>query len=164
MATDNTVLPTAWATAEMIDGFDLVDKAELVGMPFLITGCNFQMNKDEVSFVYVDGERPDGTTFTFNDSSSGVRKQMVEHLVSKGLDHIVDSGEFAELSLVIPRGLRFSEFEVAGVVDRRTRLPKMSKTYYLTTSGVRPIPVTGSTAATPGKRASKAPSKAAQGA
>ena len=127
-------LPTAWNTSDQLDGLDLVDKAELVGKPFRITGVSFETNQRGVSYVYVDAEDADGEGFTFNDSSSGVRAQIVQHLTKTGQDAVIDQpGDVLTLSLVIPRGLRVSEYEVK---DERGKA-KTARTYYLTTSGKR---------------------------
>lgn len=131
--TSNPNLPAGWSDADQLDGLELVDKATLIAIPFRITSVYFETNTRGVEYVYVDGETQDGGGFTFNDSSTGVRAQIITHLKQKGLDAAVDSGEVVPLNLVIPRGLRASEFDVT---DDRGR-PKRARTYYLTTSGKR---------------------------
>jgi hypothetical protein len=130
MATQN-----AWDSADQLDGLDLIDKSNLIDIPFRITGLYFQENNSGVSICYIDGERQDRSTFTFSDSSTGVRAQLVQYLTSKGLDAVVETGDYQEISLVAPSGLRVSEYEIG---DRgRPGKTRMAKTYYLTTSGRR---------------------------
>lgn len=127
---ENT-LPAQWNTGEMLDGLDLTDKSELVGTPFRIMSVMFRSNKNGVEIVEVDAELTDGTMVTFNDSSStGVREQIADYLTTKGTQ--ITAGEIYEISLVIPRGLRVSNYtiEVRGKERPAT-------TYYLTTSGLR---------------------------
>jgi len=129
---------TAWSEAEVLEGLDMLDKAELEGKPFLIVGVEFKPNNAGVSIAYIDGEYRDGTGFTFHDSSTGVRAQLVKFLASKSLDHIVESGEYAEIRLVAPAGLRCSHY----TVDRpnpngRGTVTIQGKTYYITTNGER---------------------------
>jgi hypothetical protein len=126
-------IPAAWNDAEILDGMEIVDKATLKGVPFLVTGLTFRTNDKRVNFVYVDGERADGSTFTFNDSSSGVRAQLVSYLAERGLSDAVDSGETVPVRIVAPLGVRVSEYDTEDDNGR----PKRGKTYYLTTSGKR---------------------------
>jgi hypothetical protein len=85
----------------------------------------------DVAYVYVEGEQEDGTTFTFNDSSSGVRDQLEKFLAGMGKAELLD--EWVDVSIVAPKGLRVSEYPVK---DERGR-ERMSKTYYITTAGRR---------------------------
>lgn len=142
-----TAQPEEWGSADQLDGLELVDKHTLKGVPFRITAVTFATNQRGVSYVYVDGENLLGEPFSFNDSSSGVRAQIVAYLTSKGQDSAVDTGITVPVSLVIPRGLRISEFEVQ---DEKNR-SKMARTFYLTTSGKRPAPVPASTRKTAAK-------------
>ncbi len=127
-------LPAAWTEVEQLDGLELVDKEELVKVPFRITQVWFQMNAQNQQTVYVDGERADGTEFTFNDSGSGVRTQILQYLQKLEKDYIVDSGETLPISLVIPNGLRKSEYDTP---DKRTGKIVRARTFYLTTNGQR---------------------------
>jgi len=82
----------------------------------------------------VDAEYASGERFTFNDSSTGVRAQAVEYLKTRGRDAAVDTGDKVPVRLVIPRGLRVSEFDV-DVQERNRTVTKKARTYYFTTSG-----------------------------
>jgi hypothetical protein len=120
--------------ADFIGGADLLDKAELIGREFLITGVRFQKNSKGVEYVYVEGESRDGEEFDFNDSStSGVKQQITTYLESRGIKVSYDRpDEIHEVNLMIPRGLRVSTYEVVSMGK-----PKMAKTYYLTSAGRR---------------------------
>lgn len=126
-------LPAAWSNETALDGLELVAKQELVGVPFLITAVWFETSKTGVEYVYLEAETVNKEYVTFNDSSTGVRAQVIEHLERIGKADVKDDGSVYPLRLVIPRGLRVSEFEVR---DDRGRM-KMAKTFYLTTSGER---------------------------
>lgn len=134
-------VPAHWNDAEILDGLAIVDKKELINVPFRIIGVYFETSKNEISYVYIDGEHVNGETFTFNDSSSGVRAQVIDYLKNRGRDSIVDTGAYEQVSIVIPRGLRVSEFEVRATDERGRFIDKTARTYYLTTSGKRATPV-----------------------
>jgi hypothetical protein len=123
-----------WADgADELDGVALLDKAELVGVPFLITGLWFQPGANDVNYVYVEGVTKEGEEFTINDSSTGIRAQLTEYLGRSG--RLPEAGETVALRLLVSNGLRVSEYDV---MDKgRT---KKSRTHYLTTSGKRRVP------------------------
>ncbi len=138
MTTPN--LPTDWSDAEVLEGLDILDKSQLVGVPLRITGCIFQPSNQGVSICYIDAEREDGYAFTFLDSSTGVRAQLVKRLTEKGLDAAVQTGEYVELNLVAPNGLRLSTYMIDEKGPNGQPLrgkQREAKTYYLTTSGRR---------------------------
>lgn len=141
MTSPRNTVPAHWNDAEILDGLAIVAKAELVDVPFRIIGIYFETNKSDISFAYVDAEYANGETFTFNDSSTGVRAQLIEYLKGRGRDSIVDTGAYETVSIVIPRGLRVSEFEVKATTESGRFVDKMARTYYLTTSGKRVTPV-----------------------
>jgi hypothetical protein len=128
---DATVNPADWGKdVEVLDGIDLLDKAELIGKPFLITEVRFQTSTRGYDMVYVNAQFKDGTVFQFVDSSSGVKTQIenfleLKEIMPKGNDEIVP------IKLLILKGLRVSEFVAT---DERGR-EKKARTYYLTTSG-----------------------------
>lgn len=143
MSSQTPDLPAAWSDSPQLDGLDLVDKASLLGTPFRIMSVRFETNVRGVGFVYVDAEDVNGEPFTFNDSGSGVRAQIIDFLESTGHPAPADDTAPVAVSLVIPRGLRVSEFDVKDEMGRT----KKARTYYLTTSGKRREPGAGSNGA-----------------
>lgn len=120
------------ANAEVIEGFDLVDKAELRGVEFVITGVRFDAGARNVGYVYVDGVNRAGDKFTFNDSSgTGIKSQIIDLLNSKGIEVSYESGEVIELQVHVPKGVRVSEYIITDVKGKE----RNARTYYLTTSG-----------------------------
>lgn len=130
IVTDTTA---AWgADVDFIEGADLVDKAELVGKAFLITGVRFEKNARGVEYAYIEAEFEDGEEIDFNDSStSGVKQQLITYLESRGQTVDYATGEVHEVKIAVPRGLRVSTYEVQ---DMRGKT-KTAKTYYLTGGG-----------------------------
>jgi hypothetical protein len=121
---------TPWGRdVEILDGVQIRDKAELVERPFLIETVWFETSTRAIEYVYCQAQFENGESFTFNDSSSGVYRQIESYLASKG--HKPEIGQEVPVRLVIPEGLRVSEYDVR---DDRGR-DKKAKTYYLTTSG-----------------------------
>lgn len=121
-----------WNDVEELDGLDLINKTELIDVPFLITGVHFETNNSGVQAAYIDGVREDGTTFQFYDSSTGIKAQIVSYLTEKELGHVLDSGETAEVQLGVRGGLRYSDYETAPDARGKTR---QARTYYLKASG-----------------------------
>lgn len=139
-----TQLPSEWNQSAQLDGLTLVDKLTLIDVPFRITGLSFRTaSTNSARLVEVDAERADGTTFSFNDSSTGVKEQLVSYLGKIGKDHVVELDDeylaFTEAEkLVVPDGLRVSEYEVPEKVNgRNTGKMRKARTFYLTTSGER---------------------------
>lgn len=128
---------------DFIGGADLLDKAELIGREFKITGVRFEKNKNGVEYAYVEAETRDGEEFDFNDSSSsGVKQQLVTYLESRGVTVDYNHKDVVhEVNLLIPRGLRVSNYELIHMGK-----PKMGKTYYLTSAGRRQRTATPTTA------------------
>lgn len=126
-------LPEAWDATGVVElaGFDLVDKKELLDVPFLITSVQFSTNERKIEYVYIDALRADGSAFQFNDSSSGVRAQLVRYLESVDQGAVIETGDPYDVRIACMKGLRFSEYEVK---DERGRA-KTARTYYLTQSG-----------------------------
>jgi hypothetical protein len=121
------------AEAEVLAGVDLKDKAELVDVPFLMTGIKNTVNTERggILYAWIEGETEDGERFTFNDSGKGIRAQVDTYLDGKGKAGVMD--EWIDCNVVAPKGLRVSRFETK---DERGR-DVQAKTYYITTSGVR---------------------------
>lgn len=124
---------TMWdgAETEVLDGLDLIDKAALVGKPFKMTAFKLSVGARDVAYAWVEGVDADGNQFVFNDSSSGVRAEVMDYLSKKGRGDVLD--EWFDVAIVAPRGLRYSEYDVK---DERGR-DKRAKTFYLTKSGRR---------------------------
>jgi len=136
------------ANADVVEGRALVDKASMIGMPHIITSVAFHKgvkDKEGISHDFVSCEF---TTLpstgapiegVYNDGSTGIRRQIVGYLASKG---ILPEGYTAEpdtsvwvehteeetdpefsIKFLAPRGLRVSEYKNAFVDE--------GKTYYL---------------------------------
>jgi hypothetical protein len=123
----------SWAgpDADFIGGADLRDKAELVGVPFKITGVYFTKNERGIEYAYVEAEDAAGEEFDFNDSSTtGIRHQLTTYLTLKGVEYAYD-GTIYDVNIVAPKGLRVSTYDVT---DARNQI-KTAKTYYLTSGG-----------------------------
>lgn len=117
--------------ADVIEGYDILDKAELIGVEFVITGVWFVTGARNVQYVYMNGVKRDGTQFTFNDSSTGIKAQVVEMMNKLGKSTDPDTGEVHEVLIHIPRGVRLSEYEIKDVNNK----DRKARTYYLTTGG-----------------------------
>lgn len=147
------VTQNAWDYADQLDGLDLLDKSQLLDIPFRITSVRFVEGNNGIRRVEVDAEKRDGETFTFQDSSTGVKTQIEQFLAAKGLDAAIETGEPIEMNLVAPNGLRVSEYQVPergpNGQEIRGRF-RQAKTYYLTTSGRRaPVKATPAAKRTP---------------
>jgi hypothetical protein len=140
MSYNTNNVPASWSEDDIVEGLDILDKAELLDTPFRILGAVFKANNDGISICYLDAERSDGTQFTFLDSSTGVRAQVLDYLKGKGLDAGVDTEEYIEFRLVAPNGLRKSEYDTPVRGANGQPIPgkfRHATTYYLTTSGQR---------------------------
>jgi hypothetical protein len=132
-------IPDAWGT-EPIDefnGHNLTDKADLIGVPFLIIGAEIERTdgKDyDVAYVYALDTN--GTEFEFSDTSTtGVRAQIQAMLAEKGLPPHAGAG-FQKLRTVIRQGLRSSEFSVT---DEETGKKRKATSYYLSAAGRKTV-------------------------
>lgn len=131
---ENVSTPTDWEGAEavILDGADIVDKSELIGRPFRITGVKISVNSRDIVTMFVEANPKDGDPVTFTDTSStGVKEQIMKYLISVGKGDVLD--EWMDVSIVAPKGLRVSKYTVTD--NRGKDVP--SKTYYITTSGRR---------------------------
>jgi hypothetical protein len=133
--TTKGTFPAAWGD-EPIDefnGHNLTDKADLIGVPFLIIGVEIERTdgKDyDVAYVYALDTN--GTEFEFSDTSTtGVRSQIQGMLAEKGLPPHAGAG-FQKLRTVIHNGLRSSEFSV---IDDETGKKRKAVSYYLSAAG-----------------------------
>jgi len=132
MATPNNTVefPAAWgdaSTIETLTGVDLLDKAELVKVPFLIEEVQFRTSNSGVEQVWITALDVDGNSVQFTDSSTGVRKQLVKYFEDNNKAGVIDTGETVPMRLAVPRGLRVSKYPKK--VDGKIR---EVKTYYLT--------------------------------
>lgn len=117
-------------TAKVIKGFDLVEKAELIGVEFVITGVRFESGARNVGYVYVNGVKRNGEKFTFNDSSStGIKAQIMDAVSDDKLSTEYDTGEVVPVTIHVPRGVRVSEYQITDVRGKE----RNARTYYLTT-------------------------------
>jgi len=126
-------LPAGWADAEVLPGVSVWDKGELEGRLFLVTAVKQTMSSQNYAMAWVEGELPDGTMFTFNDSSAvvGVRAEVEELLTTlKKADQL---DEWIPVRFVCPDGLRVSRYEKE---DNRGKMQPF-RTYYFTRSGKR---------------------------
>lgn len=133
-AAESLATSTDWDGTEavVLDGADILDKSELIGRPFRITGVKSSVNSRQVHTLFVEGEPREGDPFTFTDSSStGVREQIMKYLGTIGKGDVLD--EWIDVSIVAPKGLRVSKYMATD--NRGKDVP--AKTYYLTTSGRR---------------------------
>jgi hypothetical protein len=113
---------------EEFDGgsdWDLVgDKADLIGIPFVIAMTRFNDVKNKKGestgkqFVSVCCFKEDGTKIVFNDGSTGVMKQLITYADK----HKRTTG------IMCKKGLRVSEYEYT---DKDTGEVTDAKTYYI---------------------------------
>ena len=120
------VIPAAFQDFDVIEGFEPVDKAALVGVPFGITAVRFRTNERSVTYAEVELVTGDGEQQTMIDSSTGVRDQLAAYLHNKGI--APGNTDWQDIKLFVPNGLRVSEYEVQANGET-----KKAKTYYLTT-------------------------------
>lgn len=108
-------------SADVVEGRDLVEKEDLIGVPFIITSLTYRNgigNADYVSVEFTTLREPyyEGV---FNDGSTGVRRQTVQYLIAKQQvtsddpDTPLSGGEedpHYEVKLIASRGLRKSSY------------------------------------------------------
>lgn len=117
--------------AVVIEGYDLRDKGELVGVEFVITGVMFKTGSRNVGYAYVDGVTRDGQKFTFVDSSStGAKNQIIAALQEQEIPVTYDTGEVIDIQIYVPRGFRVSDYSVEVKGKERN-----ARTFYLTAGG-----------------------------
>lgn len=121
-------------TVQVLAGMEVRDKAELVGVPFYITGLKQTLNEErQIAYVWVEGEEvATKKTFVFNDSSiTGVRGQLLDFLATlKKLD-VLD--EWIDCRILVPKGVRVSTFPTKNERGQDVT----GKVTYLTTAGRR---------------------------
>lgn len=134
MVANSKTAPLTWDDADALAGLEVEDKPNLVGVPHLITGYKFTHNaKRNISYVYCEFETtPGGERKNYNDSSAtGVRFQMEEFHDSKNSGKPFELEKWYDTRLLVPKGLRRSEFDMK---DERGRDIK-GFAFYLTKTG-----------------------------
>jgi hypothetical protein len=120
------------ANVDVVEGRPLTEKGSLIGMPLIITSVTFRKGTKDAAGVQHDYVSCEYTTVTatpiegvFNDGSTGIRRQVVSYLASKGIipegytetpDEIVwvdseDEDPMFEVRYLAPRGLRVSDYQ-----------------------------------------------------
>lgn len=111
---------------EIGNGFGLIPsdrKGQLVGKGFILT--HWRIAKGNFGyFTTLFGVTTDGVKFILNDGSTGIRDQLVEFSSR--------TGRFG--GMLVPRGLRVSEYEYEDVQKDGTKVMVPASTYYLDTS------------------------------
>ena len=121
---------TFGSDAQVIEVQAQNDKAELLGVPFIIREAWVVVNASDVEFLYLNVETENDGFKTIADSSTtGVRAQVLGQLtkVLKLTEPFSLENGKVSVSLFAPKGLRVSEYDV---VDRRGK-NKKAKTYYI---------------------------------
>jgi hypothetical protein len=121
---------------ETLAGLNLIEKPNLKGIPFCITGYKFTYNESrKISYVYVEFETtPGGDRQMFNDSSAnGVRLEVEEFHNAKNPGKPFELDRWYDTKFLCPQGLRDSEYDTT---DERGR-PVKGRSFYLTRSGGR---------------------------
>lgn len=129
-------------TLDSVQGSDLQNKADLFGVPFIIRRVVFRGVTPTRDYVSVEAIAKDKGSIVFNDGSTGIKRQIIEYLASRGKLTVTD-GELDEspdmqvaavdenvpfdILLHCPRGLRASEF----VVQDGPAAGETATTYYL---------------------------------
>lgn len=116
----NKATAVKWGTedVQVLEGFDLVDKATLVDKPFLITGARMVMTKggedrEPVEMMQVECEIDPRThqKVVFQDSSKAGVKQEIEALLEKVHSWKGDLDTWYDFRVLCPQGLRVSPWK-----------------------------------------------------
>lgn len=123
------------AGTSVVEGRTLRDKADLIGVPHIITSVSFRPvdAKNARDFVSVEAVDVNDLAIVYNDGSTGIRRQIVAYLTSHGQfpadtdpDNVIAGikgalGESVAFefsndgagipTLAVPRGLRVSDYE-----------------------------------------------------
>ena len=124
MALAENVYGTVQLSSEVLgDGFTLVEKDKLVGVPFVLidytvhtSTTNFDENGEGLKFVTVRCVTQEDKRVAFNDGSTGVARQLRDLAAREIYGGIYVQG-----------GLRASEYEVTDAKGRKSS----ATTYYL---------------------------------
>lgn len=73
-------------TVDRVLGRSVVDKSEMIGKPFIITGITFNPSDKQAGgdFVSLEITTADDATLVINDSSTGIRRQVITYACNKG--------------------------------------------------------------------------------
>lgn len=117
-----------WADADVIAGNEPVDKATLIGKPFLINRIDYgTSSRSQYGMVTVNAVDKAGKEFYFTDASTGVRDQLTKYLTEvKKVDVDWTAGSY-EVKLACFGGLRASTYET----EVRPDTYREAKTYYI---------------------------------
>ena len=116
---------------ETLAGMEVVDKPNLQGVTHLITGYKFTYNTAKrISYVWCEFETsPGGERKNYNDSSAtGVRFQMEEFHNAKNPGKPFELDTWYDTRLLVPQGLRESEFDTKDERGNKVR----GRAFYLT--------------------------------
>jgi hypothetical protein len=115
------------ADAQVIEVQTQNDKAELLGIPFIIREAWLHVNDAGTEFLYLTVEtEKDGFKTIADSSTTGVKAQVLR-MTAIPDDFTVETGKLSDLSLFASKGLRVSKYDV---IDHRGKTKK-AKTYYL---------------------------------
>lgn len=120
-------------TLETLGGMEAVEKPNLIGVPFVITGYKFTHNPTRnIGYAWVEFETtPNGERKYFYDSSAtGVRFDIetIHFAKHPELAGELKLEEWYDLRLLVPRGLRESEFDTKDERGAKIR----GRAFYLT--------------------------------
>lgn len=117
-----------WADADVIAGNEPVDKATLIGKPFLITRIDYGTSaQSSYGMVTVNAADKAGKEFYFTDSSTGVRNQLAKYLTEvKGVEVDWTAGSY-DVKVACHGGLRVSAYET----EARPGVYRDARTYYI---------------------------------
>ena len=120
---ENVYGAVALSSEVLGDGFTLVEKDKLVGVPFVLidytvhtSTTNFDKNGEGLKFVTVRCVTEEDKRVAFNDGSIGVARQLCDLVVRE-----IYGG------IYVQNGLRASEYEVLDAKGRKSS----ATTYYL---------------------------------
>lgn len=105
-----TSTKTTWdSDADILEGEEPIDKAELIGVPFLITRVDFS-HTERYSKAEVFAQTEDGKEFYFVDGSTGVRVQLIKYIEDRFAVAVDEEAGSYDMRLLIFKGLRVSKY------------------------------------------------------
>lgn len=92
--TYDELLATQAETLDEVSGSDLTDKEALIGVPFVITRVVFRAGDyQDTEYVSVEATARSLGQVVFNDGSTGIRRQLLSYLLSKGIARVSSGDE-----------------------------------------------------------------------